>query len=111
MSKKGSIEEIQYCEEREIEWKIPDFPSIAEDEVIESATFSFAESSWYFRLVKKSISKPGFAAFGLYNTKPWKYSVKYDFGFRKLDGSVDQLSKGILKEDETMCREFVFKLP
>lgn len=36
--------------------------------------------------------------------------MKYDFGFRKLDGSVDQLSKGIFKGDKTVARVF-FKLP
>lgn len=111
MAKFGSIKEIQYYEEREIEWKITDFPSIAESKVIDSETFSFAGSSWYFRLAKQSTIFPGFSGFVLCNTEPWEYTVKYDLGFRKHDGSVDQLSEGILKGHKTERKNFPFNLP
>lgn len=108
MIKNGNIEEIY--EEREIEWKIDLFSSVAEDEIIESPSFCFENSTWCFRLRPIYTEKPGFAAFGLHNIKTWEYSVKYDLGFKRLDGSIEQLNIGIFEGNGKTYCDIFFKL-
>lgn len=109
IEKNGNIEEIY--EEREIEWKIDSFSSIDKDLLeIESPTFFFENNSWFFRLRPKSSSRPGFAVFGLHCKKTWEYSVNYDLGFKKPDGSIEQLSIGFFKGDGGMSCAIFFKL-
>lgn len=101
--KKGDIEEIY--EEVEIEWQISDFFSIDETVAIESPTFCLTDSSRFFRLAWTR--KPWFAIFALCSMKPFEYSVKYNLELIKRDGSVELLSKGILKEGKN--QELFFK--
>lgn len=104
----GNIKEIY--EEREIEWHIDSFSSIVEDKILESPTFLFENSTWFFRFRPNDSSMPGFAAFGLHGKKPWEYSVKYDLGFKKLDDSIEQLSKGIFEGNGAKFCDIFFKL-
>lgn len=94
----GNVEEKH--EEKEIEWKISDFSSFAENRLeIRSPDFSFANSLWYLRLHPKSGARPGFMCWCLWSTKSPKCSVEYSCGLKKQDGSVEYLRKGILKEN------------
>lgn len=102
--KNGKIEEIykEVYEEKEIEWKIADFFSIAENKIIQSPAFCFSNSSWYFRMCPKYNDKP-FGRFCLLSTKPLQYSVKFDFGLKKLDNSVVELGSGIFEKKIKNC--------
>lgn len=103
--KLGDIEEIY--EEREIEWKISNFFSITRGVHIESPTFCFTDSSWFFELLLNLRVQPRTALFYFCNNESFKYPVKYNLGLRKHDGTVKELSKGIIPERCIKLRIFL----
>lgn len=106
----GNIQESS--KETEVDWKITGIFPVAESETIvyQSPFFSFADVSWSFHFTPRVVYSPKFAAFVLWRRIFSKYSVKYYYGFKKLDGSVKQLHKGILKEGDLHSPVFYFKL-
>lgn len=97
IEKIGKIEKRQ--DETEFEWKITDFFTIAENkDVLVCPSFSFVDTSWHFRMHPRSIAKYGSVNLFLVQVGNLECSVEYDFGLKKVDGSVsvEHLSKGVL---------------
>lgn len=79
----------------EFEWKINDFFSVAENKtVMKSPPFYFVDSTWCFRLYFKSQSE--FAIHLVEKMGHLDCSVEYHFGLKKLDSTVEHLTKGNL---------------
>lgn len=85
-------------DETEFEWEITNFFTIAENEENFTCPFSFVDTSWHFRIYPRSARKPGFVNMLLVQVGDLECSVEYNFGLKKVDGSVsaEHLSKGIL---------------
>lgn len=105
----GNVEEKH--EEKEIEWKITNFFSLAENRnEIRCSDFSFAGSLWYLRLFPKSIERPGFMYWCLWPVNGHNCSLVYNFGLKKEDGSVEYLNEGILRENHVHSAFYYIKL-
>lgn len=97
IEKIGKVEKRQ--DETEFEWKITDFFTTAENkDVFVCPTFSFVDTSWYFRMHPRSTTKYGFVNLFLIQMGNLDCSVEYNFGLKNVDGSVsiEHFSKGVL---------------
>lgn len=99
-------------EEAEFEFQIIDIFSIAEDECafFKSPSFSFADALWHFELNHKPTFQPEFMKLGLTVDDPLKYKVEYQFGLKNIDGSLENLARGVLKDDDEWSDYCSFKL-
>lgn len=109
-NKTGNVEEI--C--KEIEWEIVNFFSIAESgkDYLDSPSFSFANVSWYLSLLPRSSVKPGFMNLHLNHLgggqQLFGKRVEFYYGFKKIDGSVEQLNKGTFEESTSHIDYYYF---
>lgn len=93
------IGNVEKYEETRVEWKIAHFFSVIEDKSLcyESLAFPFAGDSWYLQMNFDN----EYIILNLCNDNPREYSVEFNFGIRKLDGTVeDWLGKGIMEGNQ-----------
>lgn len=100
---------VHVYEDTLAEWRITRFFSISEykldAEYYESPIFSIEGAPLFFSLFPRNMHHPECATLYL-NSKVYReFSIKYNFGFRKLDGSVEQLKNGsgIMNGKEKRC--------
>lgn len=107
----GSIKKNR--EEAEIEFEIADFFSVAEDKLcdfFESPSFSFAGTLWWFQLHQKSEAYPEFMALCLCIDNYLQYPVHYEFGMKRLDGSLEDLVRGEMADDDEWSSTCLIKV-
>lgn len=97
----------------QIEWKVVDIFADVEDENFKcfvSPTFSFADATWRLLLAGKFLSNPESTSLILMRNEHRNCSLEYTFGLKKLDGSVELLDRGIMKDDQKRSEHRFIKL-
>lgn len=102
---------VHVYEDTYAEWRITQFFSISEykldAEYYESTTFSIEGAQLFFSLFPRNMHHPECATLYLNSRVNREFSIEYNFGFRKLGGSVEQLKNGngIMKGKEKRCAQ------
>lgn len=106
ITKTGIIEKTiqKIHEEARIEWKISDFITVVEvDDACDgydSPAFFINDISWFLRLFPRSTLNPEFMRLFIVADEKKDYSVEYNVGLKKSDGSVQKLVSGIRKNSD-----------
>ena len=99
------IGEIDKIEMKHIEWRIPNIFADAEDPngyLYVSPNFFTGDAAWHLRLLRSGRRKNTTIEIAIVTEKNAmrEYSMKYIFGLKKSDDTVDELCFGILDGDK-----------
>lgn len=93
----------QIYEETYAEWRISEFFSVSEYNdfnFYDSPTFCVTDVPFFLRLFPRTSSHPESATLYLHSKMHREFSIKFNFGLKKLDGSMEQLKSGTMKGKE-----------